>query len=224
MKNALYIFLIICLVSCVGNYEYVRFETAQPEGVKESKSFNKIVNGEYTNCSNSDDKLIISNELILNSRTFKFKSHRADLDFDSTITIDRSIDEELIKLFTNEGYKIEISGDTINASQTTVDTVFWISENQVLKKFKGSYFLNFKRDENSWDVSRLNLTKDTLLIGQISPSDTLLRFDFVEKTEDFDASDSTTTTVYSINPSKRQFKNLMKLNSFDECECYYKKK
>jgi len=224
MKNALYIFLIICLVSCGGNYEYVRFETAQPEGVKESKSFNKKVNGEYTNCSNSDDKLIISNELILNSRTFKFKSHRADLDFDSTITIDRSIDEELIKLFTNEGYKIEISGDTINASQTTVDTVFWISENQVLKKFKGSYFLNFKRDENSWDVSRLNLTKDTLLIGQISPSDTLLRFDFVEKTEDFDASDSTTTTVYSINPSKRQFKNLMKLNSFDECECYYKKK
>jgi hypothetical protein len=223
MKQSLYILILTLLVSC-GDYEYVRFETAQPDGVNESESFNRKVKGEYINCSNPDDIITITNNLILNSRTFKFKSHRADLDFDSTININRSIDEELTNLFTSEGYKIEISGDTINASQTNIDTIFWISENQVLKKFKGSYFLNFKRDENFWDVSRLNLSKDTLLIGQISPSDTLLRFDFVAKTENFDASDSTTTTEYCINPSKRQFKKLMKPNSFDECECYYKKK
>ena len=223
MKQSLYILILTLLVSC-GDYEYVRFETAQPDGVNESESFNRKVKGKYINCSNPDDIITITNNLILNSRTFKFKSHRADLDFDSTININRSIDEELTNLFTSEGYKIEISGDTINASQTNIDTIFWISENQVLKKFKGSYFLNFKRDENFWDVSRLNLSKDTLLIGQISPSDTLLRFDFVAKTENFDASDSTTTTEYSINPSKRQFKKLMKPNSFDECECYYKKK
>ncbi len=44
MKKVLYIFLMICLFSC-GDYEYVRFETAQPEGVKESKSFNRKVKG-----------------------------------------------------------------------------------------------------------------------------------------------------------------------------------
>jgi len=213
----------ICLVSC-GDYEYVRFETAQPEGVKESKFFNKKVKGEYINCSNSGDKLIISDELILNSRTFKFKNHRNDLGFDSTIIIDRNIDEELSNLFISEGYEVEINGDTINASQTDIDTVFRISENQVLKKFKGSYFLNFKEDESFWNVSRLNLTKDTLLIGQISASDTLLRFDFVSKAEEFDDSDSTTITEYSINPSKKEFKKLMKPNSFEKCECYYKKK
>ena len=224
MKSTLYLLLTICLASCSEDYEYVRFETAQPEGVKESKSFNRKVRGEYIGCSNPEDKLIISDKLILNSRTFKFKSHRNDLDFDSTITVDRNNNEELSNLFTSEGYEIEIFGDTINASQTNIDTIFRISENQVLKKFKGNCFLNFKRDENFWDVSRLNLTKDTLLIGQISPSDTLLRFDFVSKTEEFDDSDSTTTTEYSINPSKKEFKKLMKPNSFEECECYFKKK
>ena len=223
MKKTLYILLLIFFVSC-GDYEYVRFETAQPNGVKESESFSRKVKGEYINCTNSDDKLIISDKLILNSRTFKFKSHRNDLEFDSTITVNRNIDDELRKLFISEGYEIEINGDTINASQIDIDTVFQISENQVLKKFKGSYFLNFKNDESFWNVSRLNLNKDTLLIGQISPSDTLLRFDFVVKNEEFNDSDSTTTTEYSINPSKREFKKLMKPNSFGECECYYKKK
>lgn len=107
---------------------------------------------------------------------------------------------------------------------TDIDTIFQISENGVLKKFKGSSFLNFKKDESFWNVRQLNLIKDTLLIGQISPSDTLLRFDFASKTEDFDESDSTTTTEYLINPSKREFKKLMKSNSFDKCECYYKKR
>jgi hypothetical protein len=221
MKKTLYILLMIFLVSC-GDYEYVRFETAQPDGVKESESFSRKTKGEYINCSNPDDKLIISDNLILNSRTFKFKSHRNDLEFDSPITVDRNIDEELKKLFIREGYEIEINGDTINASQIDIDTVFRISGNQVLKKFKGSYFLNFKEDESFWIVSRLNLKKDTLLIGQISPSDTLLRFDFVVKNEEFNESDSTTTTEYSINPSKKEFKKLMKPNSFKRSSCFYK--
>ena len=162
--------------------------------------------------------------MILNSNTFKFKSHRNDLYFDSTMNIDRSIDEEISNFFINEGYKSEIKGDTVYATQKDIDTVFQASENHVLKKFKGSYFLNFKLDENFWEVHRLNLSKDTVLIGQISPSDTLLRFDFVEKTEEFNALDSTTTTEYAINPSKRQFKKLIKPNSFEECACYLKKR
>jgi hypothetical protein len=212
MKKTLYILLMIFLMSC-GDYEYVRFEKPQPDGVKRSVSFNKKVKGEYVNCSNSDDKLIISVKLILNSRTIKLKSHRNDLELDSTIFVNRNNDNELKKLF-----------DTINASQTYIDTIFQISENQILKKFKGSYFLNFKENENFWNVSRLDINKDILLIGQITPSDTLLRFDFVVKNEEFNKSDSTTTTEYSINPSKKEFKKLMKSNSFKESECYFKKK
>jgi hypothetical protein len=223
MKNTIYILSLIFLLGC-GDYKYVRFETAQPNGVNESKSFNRKVIGIYINCSNPDEKLTITNNQILNSRTLKLKIHRNDLDFDSTITIDRSIDNELKTHFSRDGYNIEIKGDTINASQTRIDTVFMISENQVLKKFKGSYFLNFKQEERFWEVSLLKLIKDTLLIGQIFPSDTLLRFDFVTKTEEFNSKDSTTKTEFLINPSKREFKKLMKPNYFEKCGCYYKKR
>jgi len=224
MKKALYLLLIILISSCGGDYEYVRFETAQPDGVKESKSFNRKMTGEYIHCSNSDDKLIISDDLIINLRTFKLKSHKNDLEFDSSISINRNNDNELTKLFKAEGYEIEIIGDTINAYQENIDTIFMISENQILRKFKESYFLNYKLDEKFWMVSRLNLKKDTLLIGQISPSDTLLRFNFVVMNKEFNETDSTTTTEYSMSPSKKEFKKLMTPNSFDYCECYYKKK
>lgn len=223
MKPSLYILFLTLLVSC-GDQLYVRFEKAQPEGVKSLESFSRKVKGNFINCSNPLDLITISDNLIVNSRTFKFKSHRADLDLDSTINIDSNNDKELIKLFTSEGYQIEIIGDTISASLTSLDTIFIISENQVLKKFKGSYFLSSKWDENSWNVSQISFLKDTLLMGQISPSDTLLRFDFIAKTEDYNTTDSTTSTQYSINPSKRQFKKLIKLNLFEECRCYYKKK
>ena len=75
--------------------------------------------------------------------------------------------------------------------------------------------MNFKEDENYWIVGRLSLSKDTLRFGLIPPSDTLLRFDFVVKNVEFDKSDSTTTTEYTMNPSKKEFKQLIKSNSFE---------
>jgi len=209
------------LVSC-GDYEYVRFESAQPSGVKASQSFNKKMKGAYRNCSNSDDQIIISDRLILNLRKFKFKSHRNDLEFDSSITVNKNKDAELISLLTSKGYDIEIYGDTIKGSITNTDTIFQISDNQVLKKFKGNYFLNYRAGEKFWKVNSLNRNKDTLFIGQISPSDSLLHYDFVVKHEEFDDSTQKTTTDYALNPSKKEFKELMKSNSFDVWECYCK--
>ena len=224
MKRIAQILVLALFTSCSGDSKYVRFETTQPDGVKESKSFNRKVKGEYVNCSDSGDILIISNNLILNARTFKLKSHRKDLKLDSVNTIDRNVNDELTKLYKSEGYDIDIIGDTISTSRLDIDTVFHISESEVLKKFKGSYFLNFKEDESFWNVGRLSLNKDTLRFGLVAPSDTLLRFDFVVKKVEFDESDSTTTTEYTINPSKKEFKQLIKPNSFEVSACYCKKK
>ncbi|MCF6359815.1 MAG: hypothetical protein L3J29_03540 [Cyclobacteriaceae bacterium] len=65
-------------------------------------------------------------------RTFKSKSHRNDLEFDSTISVNRNIDDELMKLFKSDGYEIKIIEDRIKASQTDIDTVFQISEKKKL--------------------------------------------------------------------------------------------
>lgn len=212
----------IYLVGC-GDYEYVRFQVAQPEGVKESRAFQRKVKGDYINCFDPYDRLVISENMILNARTFKFKGHRSDLELDSGIVVNTNIDQELRVLFESEGYEVEIVDDTIHASLVSIDTIFIVSDNQVLKKFKGSYFLNFQEGDDFWKVKRLNLRRDSLLIGQISPSDTLLHFDFVTKTVEIDNNDSTKATEYTINASKTEFKKLMKSNSFDHCECYLKR-
>ena len=94
----------------------------------------------------------------------------------------------------------------------------------ILKKFKGSYFLNEKRNEDHWVVKRLDIEKDALLIGKVLPGDTLLRFDFVQKTEELNEKDSTITTEYLLTPNKRNFKKLMQTNSFELTECYYRGK
>ena len=225
MKTTLCTLLMIHLLGCGGkSYEYVRFETTQPEGVKESGSFNKKLKGEYISCSNPDDRIIISDKMILNFEKFNFKAHRNELEFDSTVSVNINNNDELKKFLKDEGFETEISGDTINLFHTNTDTIFLISESQVLKTFKGSYFLNFKRDENFWDVMRMDTHKDSLFMGQIVPSDTLLQFDFAMKREEFNGTDSTTTTRYSMKPSRKEFKKLMKPNYFDRVKCYCKKK
>ena len=224
MRTKIYILVIFLLTACGGDYEYVRFQTAQPNDEKAQKSFNRKIKGEYLSCSNKNKKIVIEDKLILNYITFEFISHRNDLDFDSINTIDRTNNEALQKFFKEQNWNIEIEGDTVKGSVIAIDTLFQISDRQVLKKFKGSYFLNTKDDENYWKVHRLDLTKDSLFIGHITPSDSLLRYDFVVKNEKLDVLDSSKTIEYVISPSRKEFKELMKPNSFEKKECYCKKK
>ena len=46
-------------------------------------------------------------------------------------------------------------GDSIALSFDFEKTLFDISENQILRKFKGMYFLNFKQGLNSWNLEAL---------------------------------------------------------------------
>lgn len=223
-QNAVLVTLLIhFLVSC-EDPDYVRFESPQPIGVNETKAFNRKTKGEYINCLNSNDQIVITEDLIVNQVAMKFKVHRNDLEFDSTANIDKNSDQEISTIFRSEGYEIEIDGDTINAKLSVIDTIFRFNENEMLKKYRGSYLLNFRRTESHWDVYRLSLKKDTLLFGQISPSDSLLRFDFVSKKVESIDSGQAENTEYTIKPTRREFRKLMKSNSFETCSCYIKMK
>ncbi len=223
MKRILQIILTIIFFSgCDGNYDYVRFETAQPQGKKELNRFDNNIQGIYASCDNSNKVLIISDDLILKRYHWFFKIHRNDLDLDSTITIDLTDDDALIKLFEKENYTIKIEGDTLSGMTQDIDTIFQISDTQILKKIKGSYFLNYQEDENYWRVNRLDLRKDSLFMGYITPTDTLLQFDFVTKNQEINQ-DSSTTTEYVINPTKKEFKQMVKKDAFNSTTCYYRK-
>tara|TARA_B110001469_G_scaffold32482_1_gene32969 strand:+ start:862 stop:1170 length:309 start_codon:yes stop_codon:yes gene_type:complete len=100
LKKTVYILFSILWVSR-GGYasDYVRFETAQSDGLKKSDSFGRKIKGEYINYSNPNNRLIISDNLILNAQTVHIKIHRDDLKFDSTISIDKNVDDQLTYFF-----------------------------------------------------------------------------------------------------------------------------
>jgi hypothetical protein len=225
MKKLLTILIVLfTTLGCGGDIQYVRFESPQPENVKSKKSFQKKVRSTYTNCYDPNDHLVITDKLVFTSQLWKLSYHRNDFDIDSSKVIDIQNDSQIIEALEKEGLSVLIIGDTVYSSILLTDTLFHISEGQVLRKLKGSYFLNTKIDESFWEVQRMDLKKDSLFIGIITPSDTLLRFDFITKSEEIQEEDSVKIVEYLIKPSKKQFKKLLKPSSFEKTQCYCKNK
>ena len=208
------------LIRC--DQKYVRFETAQPEGVKASKTFHKKLRGEFVNCQDPNKILVISKNQIVIEHHDALTIHRNDLEIDSPI--DKTNDELLREELSTYGYLAEFYSDSIKLIEHWKDTIFQFASNEILKKFQGSYFLNYELEEGFWAVDRLDLRKDSLFIGAITPSDELLTFNFTVKNEEFNEKDSTTSTEYLLKPSRDQFKKFMKSNAFEQTECYYRKK
>jgi hypothetical protein len=224
MKNLLLILVIlISAFGCGGDIKYVRFESPQPENVNSKKTFQKKIRSTYTNCYNPNEQLIITGKHVVTKQIWKLKAHRNDLDIDSSnVVVDIHNDTQIIEALEKEGLSVLIKDDTIYSSILLIDTLFYISEKNVLRKLKGSYFLNTKIEGSFWKVRRMELKKDSLFIGTITPSDTLLQFDFISKSEEIQEEDSVRIIEYLIKPSKRQFKKLLKPNSFEKTKCYYK--
>ncbi len=224
MNRLTQIVILLLLLGCDENPDSVRFNMSQPVGAKSQKAFIQKLQGAYVSCNDSDDWITISENLILNTKRFEFRLHRNNLEFDSKTVIDRKNNTELIEFLKNEGYSATIFEDTILAVYLEVDTIFSISENQVLKKRRRDYFLSYKKDESSWEVSKLSFKHDSLFIGRITPSDTLLQFDFTVKNIQVGDTDSTSSVEYLLNPSRKGFKKLLKKNAFIETACYCRRK
>ena len=205
-----------------GCWDQIKFETPQPLGIEPQHFFDKMIQGSFVNCTNPDDKIIIERNQIQNRRSSLSKVLRKDIKLTSIDSIDANNDEQLIKYYKIIGRTIDIINDTISWSEETIDTLFTISENHVLKKFEGSYFLNYKLKEVHWEPIKMNFIGDSLCISQIIPSDNLLRFDFITKQIETDELDNKEIASYLFKPSLREFKKLLQSNVFEITECYCK--
>ncbi|WP_291722141.1 hypothetical protein [Bernardetia sp.] len=219
MKKIAYIVLLFLLVSC-QEYEYIRFETAQPTNTKAQNFFSRKIKGEYINCLDESERLIISDKSIIGHKKTIVSFYKRDFDTDSTILTD----EEILSVFADKNCNVKIIGDSIKGICIDIDTVFYLSDQHILKRVKGSYFLNRKESKNFWSVNRLSLTNDSLFIGYIFPSDTLLNYGFVSKNETADEKGEIESIEYLISPSKKEFKEIANSDIFIEENCYYKTK
>jgi hypothetical protein len=202
--------LLVILNSCKD--PIVSFEEAQPQDIKELNAFPKKIIGTYYNTENRTELRI--------SKYSIFKK----MIVDDTLKISEINKNEKIKndsLFnsvTKEKYQIKRINDTLFSNYIYQDTIFDLNKKNILKKFKGYFFLNvFIEKSGFWSVEKLNLRKGVLTINGIVTENEIDLLQSITDTK------QDTIKPFTVKPTKQQFKEFIKKNGFTNGEIYLKK-
>jgi hypothetical protein len=221
MKYLFILTAIILLFGCEQNKESIDFLEPQPNNMDNSKSFNKRFRGQYINPIDSSILLIVSDKII-KVRNIQLKFSRNDID--STFKGDKANDKEIRYELEKENITVNrFVGDSIFSTWAIKDTLFKISEENLCRFFKGSYFLNYTIDSQTWKVQRLDLDKNKLTLSMIMPNDSLFK-ELAVKDKFIVKDDSGFVKGYQIKPTKKELRRLVKNNSFKEWEVWIKEK
>ena len=183
------------------------FDKAQPDNVKALSAFPGRLQGKYL-AADQASIVIISDNLITRHYDFDFKQHKDSIGYSFKIIGDTLINE-------TDGTKeiILLKGDTVIQHANWTDTLFNISADNILKKFRGYYFLNSRYSDNAWEVKMLSLNKGVLTVGGISDKDDIQKLkEITETTAD------TISTSFSL--TRRQFKQFVKQEGFGTQEMF----
>jgi len=196
MRKLLFIVvLVFSMISC----QQITFDRPQPEGARNLTAIpNKLV-GNYISQDGSS-KMTIDPAGIYCTYEYEVVCHK---------------DSAINKEFSNP--PIRANGDSLYYLVNYTDTIFWMSNENILKKDKGYYFLNSKNCENSWSVKKMKLKKGILTIASISTKEEL---DLLEKINESPI-DSTT---YNVSFTRKQFKKFVDNDSFTKVESFIKVK
>lgn len=201
MKKLIPATIAIAFLILYGCEPAATFDKPQPDNVLPLASFPERVKGKYF----ADDEasiLIITDKLILQNYDYDYKVHKDSLGPHFKITGDT-----LVNLTEGTKEKLLLNGDTVTIHSNASDTLFNITNGNILKKFKGYYFLNHRYDDSTWEVKQLSLKKGKLIVGSIWDENDIQKLkEITETTAD------TTSTQFSL--TKRQFKTAVNKEVF----------
>lgn len=187
----------------------VAFDKPQPADVAALGGFPKRIQGKYLSSEDSTFLQITANSMF---RIYDFdqKIHLSQLDSSEQI-----IGDTLFNLKTNRGQIIQIEGDSILMHVNEVDTLFAIDELNVLKKYKGYYFVNIYMPPDTWQVKEIEISRGKLTLRGINKKEDLEQLKAItESTQD--------TTPYVFSPTRKQFKKFVRNEGFRDMEEFMK--
>lgn len=198
--------LVLVLSGCQPQ---VTFTEPQPKGANHLKEIPSRLTGHYL----SEDKasfIMISDKMILQTYDSELKTAKTDLPAGQKLTGDTLTDES-----TGDRLKVNVIGDSLVQHVHETDTLFRLSSGNVLTKFKGSFFLNSRIDNDSWSVQKLSLSKGVLELAAISTNEEIDNLRQVtEAAED--------STCYTFNPDRAEFRKFIRQNGFHKHERFYR--
>jgi hypothetical protein len=218
MKRNLAVFVTaFILFSCKYEPELV-FEEPQPNVSKDQKKFGKEIQGRYFNPKDSSS-IIIDDKSIIRKREFKWNFLRSEID--SGIVANIHDNNLVIEGLSKAGMKVSIIDDSIFSLWTFSDTLFLISQDNILRQMRTYYFLNTKIQQQGWKVMRLEIQKKKFLkFSRINPLDSLERFEEITHINKI-LDDSGRVLQFNIKPTKKELKKLMKEEAFVLTEDVY---
>ena len=203
---------IIALTSLYSCEPTVTFTEPQPPDTDNLTKFPNRLQGQYVSLADNST-LIVSDNLIQRLYDFDTKINVKQLDSSYTISGDT-----VTYVKTKEKRIMKREGDTLSEHIHSLDTLFQITFDNVLRKFKGYYFLNTRQDKQSWGVRKVSISKGQLTISSISTKLDLDNLKAVtETTQD-------TTTQYNFKATKKQFKEFIKNDGFSDSETFVRQK
>jgi hypothetical protein len=212
MKKFTLFIALLFLVSCketvrepLGNTFY--FQSPQP--VNDSE-VSKIPNGFQGLFMNSDSVYFeIKENAILQKFINRFRIHNRE--FDSIKNEFQISNNRYVSKSSNEIYFRKDIGDSIQFSNTQIDTFFIFSNFQKAKRINGRLILNVK-DSIYWKIRVLTLEKNILKLKYIYSDDDLKRMDSITNVK----SQMIDTATYVIRPTRKEFKKILRLKNLGE--------
>jgi hypothetical protein len=196
----------ICLFACQPP---IVFDKPQPADIAALGGFPTRIQGKYLSLEDSSF-LKITAQSIIKNYDFYQKIHISQLDSNQQL-----IGDSLFDLKTNEGEFIQIEGDSIVEHIKEADTLFTIDELNILKKFKGYYFVNIYAPPNTWQVKKLEILKGQLTLNSISQKEDLEQLKAITETiQD--------TVPYVFSPTRQQFRKFVRNEGFRDSEKFVK--
>lgn len=201
MKRLSFVFF-FALILFACKKPLANFTEPQPTNTKNLSAFPKKIKGTYHNYESGSD-LIIEDQLIL-------------LKFHSEDTLNQ---KEILQLEKEKKIASSKLNDSLFiATYTSTDTVFDLKKGNLVRKWKGHYFLNFQNEETNWEVKKLTYKNSIVSISDIVEEESLLKLDEITETP------NDTIRPKTYNLTRKQFKNFVKQNGFSEQNSYIKQK
>lgn len=199
LRNRFLFLLLVFLFSCEP---VVTFEEPQPVSIPKLNAFPDRLLGEYLSVNDSSF-LIITEKSIFRKYDFSFPLDSNVLGKKFKIKGD-----SLLNLETKERFLIGERNKHPFIQVQGMDTLFSLSHTNVLKKFKGQYFLNTWYKEKGWAVESIRFSRDGLTMSQISPEKDVAE---IRKIKNL-SPDS--LSLYQVDFSKKDFKQFIKKKGF----------
>ena len=209
----IYFILFATLISCKkSDAPIAGFDEPQPIDISNLSKIPNCFFGNYLNIKDSS-LLVINENVIKRVNNFSGKIHIKELDSLNVLS-----GNVVTNLKTKERTQVRRINDSLLFHQNYTDTIFRLSKINVLKKYKGYYFLNILFEEKNWETKKVKLSKGKLTISTINSIEEIQNLEKITA-----SSHDTISQVFKFTPTKRQFKKFVNEEGFgEEDETYIK--